>query len=401
MGKVNGAQPAVFQQEVTPTPGSAGMPVSLCADGFGAFQTSFFTGVKVTVGAAKKEGFATRECSATLEWGKDAMLVVPEAEAVDIDALGVDLGLDSPIVALEVKNSDADWFVTYKIYSLKKPPHLLRTITGGSSFSAADVDLDGRIEIWTDDASAVNGLDGLSVGELDFPPMTVLRFEKHKLMDVSAEFQSHFDHQIAQLHSELDSNQLGDFKSSDGRLSPTASLSVEQMHQRRLTKVKVLEIVWAYLYSGREQQAWQALGEMWPTSDLDRIRSLILKARTAGIQSQIDGVERKPGLPVKKAYIYEAPGERYTNFPTGNLQADVKPQAILLRRLGVGETPLPQSEEMVDIVVDGAGKVRSAEVAGNKDLDLVSDCAGWKVIPAFKGGRPVASHMRLAVSYFR
>ena len=111
----------------------------LCSDGFGVFQTSFF-GVKVTVGAAKKEGFATRACSATLEWGKNSLPVVPEAAAVDIDALGVDLGLESPIVALQVKNSDADWFVTYKIYSLEKPPRLLRIVSGGSSFSAADTD---------------------------------------------------------------------------------------------------------------------------------------------------------------------------------------------------------------------------------------------------------------------
>jgi hypothetical protein len=53
--------------------------------------------------------------------------VVPEAAAVDIDALGVDLGLESPIVALQVKNSDADWFVTYKIYSLENcHPHAFR-----------------------------------------------------------------------------------------------------------------------------------------------------------------------------------------------------------------------------------------------------------------------------------
>ena len=369
---------------------------SLCSDGFGAFQTSFFTGVSVTVGAAKKEGFATRACLATLEWGKDSLLVVPEAAAVDIDALGVDLGLDSPNLALQVKNSDADWFVTYKIYSLKKPPRLMRTVTGGSSFSAADTDLDGRIEIWTDDARTVDGMDGISVGEMEFPPTTVLRFEKHKLIDVSAEFQSHFDHQIAQLHAELDSKQLVDFKNSDGKLSPTPSLSAEQMHRRRLTKIKVLEIVWAYLYSGREREAWQAIAEMWPPSDLDRIRSLILNARTTGIRSQVDGVYARPHLPMKKAYIYETVGESNTNF-----RADVNPQAILLRRLRVGEQPLPQSEEMVDIVVDGAGKVRSAKAVGRKDLDLDNDCAGWKFIPAFKDGRPVASSMRLATYYFR
>ena len=378
---------------------------SLCTDGFGAFQARFLTGVKVTVGAAMKEGFATRACSATLEWGKDSLLVVPEAAVVDIDALGVDLGLNLPVVALQVKNSDADWFVTYKIYSLEKPPRLLRTVTGGSSFSAADTDLDGRIEIWTDDARAVNEMDRLSFGELDYPPTAVLRFEKHKLIDVSAEFQSYFDRQIAQLNAELDSRDLSDFKNSDGKLLPTPSLSVEGMHQRRLTKIKVLEIVWAYLYSGREQQAWEALAKTWPPTDLDRIRSVILSARTAGIRSQLDSVDTKPRLHVKRpAYIYETGGENdeRSHDPTSaNFRADVKPQAILLRRLGVDETPLPQSEEMVDIVVDGAGKVRSAKAVGGKDLNLENDCAGWKFIPAFKDGRPVASRMRLSYHYLR
>ncbi len=391
----------------TPAVTNAQAQQSLCSNGVGAFQSSFFA-VKVTVGAAKKAGFATRACSATLEWGRDSLPVVPEAAAVDIDALGVDLGLKSPIVALQVKNSDADWFVTYKIYSLEKPPRLLRTISGGSSFSAADTDLDGRIEIWTDDAGAVNGIDRLSAGELDFPPAIVLRFEKHKLIDVSAEFQSHFDHQIAQLRGELDSNQLGDFKNSDGKLSPTPSLSAEQMHPRRLTKIKVLEIVWAYLYSGREQQAWEALAEMWPPSDVDRIRSLILSTRSAGIRSQVDGVDPKPRLPMKKvAHIYETEGES-NGHPqdlmepaSPNLQALVKPQAILLRRIVIGDSSLPHSEDMVEIVIDAAGKVRSAKDVGNQGFDLVNDCAGWKFIPALKDGHPVASRIRLALNYFR
>jgi len=59
----------------TPVVTHAQVRQGLCSDGFGAFQTSFY-GVKVTVGAAKKEGFATRACSATLEWGKDSLPVV-------------------------------------------------------------------------------------------------------------------------------------------------------------------------------------------------------------------------------------------------------------------------------------------------------------------------------------
>jgi len=41
--------------------------------------------------------------------------------------------------------------MTYKVYSLEKPPRLLPTITGGDWFSAADTKLEGRTEIWTSD----------------------------------------------------------------------------------------------------------------------------------------------------------------------------------------------------------------------------------------------------------
>jgi hypothetical protein len=84
-----------------------------------------------------------------------------------------------------------------------------------------------------------------------------------------------------------------------------------------------------------------------------------------------------------------------------NLQAMVKPQAILLRRVVIGDNSLPHSEDMVEIVIDAAGKVRSAKAVGNKSVDLVNDCAGWKFIPALKDGHPVASRIRLAVDYFR
>jgi len=55
-------------------------------------------------------------------------------------------------------------------------------------------------------------------------------------------------------------------------------------------KAKVLEIVWSYLYSGREQEAWRSLADMWPALDVDRIRAAILNARARGIRAQVDGV---------------------------------------------------------------------------------------------------------------
>jgi hypothetical protein len=380
----------------------------LCNAGFGEFQTKFATGVSVTVGAVRNGGFVTRACSATLAWGKQELPVISGAAMVDIDALGVDLGLGPPIVAFQTKTSDADWFVTYKIYSLEKPPRLLRTITGGSSFAAADTDLDGRIEIWTDDAKAVDGMDHLSVGELDFAPTLVLRFNKHTLLDVSSEFQSQFDHQIAEIRAHLDSKQLSDFKDSDGKVSERRSLPAEQMHRLRQTKIRVLEIVWEYLYSGREVEAWQALTEMWPAADFERVRTVLTNARASGIRSQIDGSATARRFHGKKlAHIYETAGENSGRPPdalnpgSANLMADTKPQAILLRRVAVGDTRLTQSEEEVDVVIDAAGKVRSAKTVGKQDVDLLNSCTGWKFIPAFKDGGPVASRMRLALFDFR
>ncbi len=42
-------------------------------------------------------------------------------------------------------------------------------------------------------------------------------------------------------------------------------------------------IVLAYLYSGREAQARQALQELWPPFDQERIWNLILETRHNGI----------------------------------------------------------------------------------------------------------------------
>jgi hypothetical protein len=375
----------------------------VCSDGSGKFEVKFTTGVTVSVGAAKNGGLSRRVCKATLTWDRQDLQVVPEASQVDIDALGVDLGLDMPVVAFQVKNFDSDSGLAYQIYSLQKPPRLLRTITGGDFFSAADTDLDGHIEIWTGDA-ALDGFENLALSELDFAPTIVLRFENHRLMDVSSEFRSNFDGQIAEVRARLDSHELTDFRSSDGKLPVMSPMPVEQLHRLRIAKIKILEIVWAYLYSGREQEAWHALADFWPPADFDRVRASIMNSYTRGIHSQVDGVS--PGssrLHLKhSAYVYNSATDtegKPAGSDSANLTADTKPQAILLRRPPPLDTQdaLPKSEEMVDLVIDAAGKVRSAKMVGAADKDLISATADWKFIPAFRNGRAVASRMRLAV----
>jgi hypothetical protein len=377
----------------------------VCDDGDGRFETTFVSGVRVTVGPTKSGPLAKRSCSAALAWNGQELRVAEEASKVDVDVLGADLGFGVPVVAFQIRKFAADWDMTYQIYSLQRPPRLLRTITGGDFFSAADTDLKGSIEIWTGDVRAISGFEDLVPGELDFAPRMVLRFRRNQLMDVSGEFQGQFDTQIAKVRTEITAQDLSNFRNSDGKLSGASSVSADRIHRLRTTKIKVLEIVWAYLYSGRDEDAWRALANMWPAADFERIRSAVLTVRDSGIRSEIDGISpRGPRLHFKRhAYVFDA----ITEPPQGNAGhfpfVDIRPQPILLRRPppAEGQQPLAHSTQMVTLVIDAAGKVWSAEPVGDADRELVDAAAGWKFIPAFTGGQAVASRIRLDLSNYR
>jgi hypothetical protein len=304
--------------------------------------------------------------------------------------------------------------MTVQIYSLRRPPKLLRTITGGSFFSTADTDLDGQIEIWTKDAAA---LDGFESGRTDWRPLApavVLRFVRGRLLDVSSEFQSYFDEQIAAVRGTLDPEDLREFKNSSGRLAPTAHFSVEDLRQSdRLqhTKERVLQIIWAYLYSGREQQAWNALAEFWPSSDAERIRAAIFAARAQGVRAQIDGISTKASSGAQKMTpIFDArsmrPPQSGMRLAGRSLEEKgmsiTPPVPIWVGRLildGQPQESLAESGMLLDLTIDSAGKVRSAESTDALfDSSLKSSTASWKFIPAFKDRQAIASRIYLIIS---
>jgi hypothetical protein len=378
----------------------------VCNRGAGSFDAEFRTGVTIRVDAARSGELATRLCRATFSWEKQTLVIASEVPQVDVDVFGVDLGVGTPAVAFQVKKASAACCVEYEIYSLQKPPKLLHIITGGDFFSAADTDLDGAVEIWTDDAAAIDGFDNLVVGQLDFVPAVVLRFTRGKLFDVSCEFQSFFDDEIAKLRAALDPEDLRNFKASDGRLPAPVPFSVEALHWRdhlQDVKIKVLEIAWAYLYSGREDEAWHVLSDLWPPGDVDRVRTAMLAARARGIRAQVDGVVSTP--PANRrghVQIYDALREK----EKGKVEV-IPPQPILLwrpRPVGAAEEGLAAAEMLLVLVVDSAGKVRSVESgldAQVLDAGLKSATANWKFIPAFRGNQAVASRVGLAVSVKR
>lgn len=370
----------------------------VCRDGSGSFQAEFPNGVAVEVRAARLAELATRACEATLRWNKGKVVVDTNVPQIDVDTFGVDLGLGVPVTTFQVKKSANQCCMEYQVYSLEKPPRLLRAITGGDTFRAADIDLDSRVEIWTHDAAALENFEHLSVAEFDSAPTIVLRFEHSQLLDVSTEFQDYFDREIAAVRKQLDLDGLQDFKGIDGSLFDPR-LPLEQLHRLRNVKVKVLQIVWDYLYSGREEEAWGALLQMWPSADVSRIQTAIVSARARGIRAQTAGSSSGPGKRQKKVQIFDA----ITRSRTGKLEVS-PPLPIILRRPAPAATQnkdLLTSKTPLLLVIDSGGKVRSAEPAAKTqtaDQDLINAAYSWRFIPAFKDGRPVASRIRMESS---
>jgi hypothetical protein len=382
----------------------------ICRDGTGEFESTWREGMTVRVGAARNGGLAARVCDATLAWGDQNLVVAPAAAQADIDALGTDVGLGVPVVAFQTKKSKTDCCMVYEIYSLRQPPMLLRRISGGEFFSAADTTLDGRISIWTDDAAAVDGLDNLSLRDLDFAPPVVLRFVRGRLMDTGIEFQSEYDQKIAEERARLAPQDLADFKNSDGRLTTLSGIPAVRLVQLRAVKMRVLEVVWCYLYSGREKEAWRVLAEMWPAADVNRIREALANARSRGIRSQVDAVSTTiPSAHAPHVEIYD--GTVSVSSTPGLTPKGVKskveitpPKAILMERPQPAtdvEMELAKTESTLQLVIDSVGKVRSAEVIGAGqaiDEGLIKSTASWKFIPAYNNGEPVASRILLGVS---
>lgn len=356
----------------------------LCRNGNAAFS-AYFAGVNVEVGPPTTGRLAARRCRALLSWGNDEELVVARDVAeVDLDLFAVDLGLGAPVAAFQIRRAEADCCLTYKIYALADPPRLLRTLRGGGYYNAADSNLNGQVEIWTDDAAAVDGFEGMRAAQLPFPPVCVLRFDQGRLLDVSSEFPAYFDQEIARLRQQINPPQAERFKLADGRIPPPALMPVKQ---------QILELVWAYLYSHREQKAWQVLGQMWPAADLGRIHSAILAMRARGMRAQLDGAsDALPPLPadIQHSKIYDS------------AQKPARP--IMIRfYASPGATPL-RGKLTLNLVVDSAGKVWSAKVKNKSPaaLDAVRrSTPNWKFIPALLDNHAVASRVRMTISVER
>lgn len=212
-------------------------------------------------------------CRGTITPPKGLRLTVAQEWALSVDEVsGSDInGEGVPEVVFDGFSGGQRCCYLYWIVTLEKKPRVVREIRNQVPLVFRKRP-DGGIEIRTGEGS----FDLFFLPHSDAViPQLVLRLEGSQLTDISAEYQEEYDQQIAKARSELTAAELERFRQSTYN---------QKMFIDQLPTVKwVLTIVLSYLYSGREQQAWQALDEMWPPSDKERVRGLILERRARGL----------------------------------------------------------------------------------------------------------------------
>jgi hypothetical protein len=162
---------------------------------------------------------------------------------------------------------------TYWIVSLGNQAGLLKELSNQTAIGFRETP-DGHIDLETGDG-AFDYFDCLSHAETVFPTV-FLRMQGRALQDVGSEHWDYYANQIEEARRRITAEELRQFRDSKNQ---------DEMCEGdpRATMPKVLAIVFANLYGGKEQEAWKALDEMWPPGDKDRIRKLILQKRAEGI----------------------------------------------------------------------------------------------------------------------
>lgn len=215
-------------------------------------------------------------CRASLISGNgDKLLLLQDKEVSIYQGTGEDvLGDGYPSVILEGFSGGAHCCYTYKIVSLGDRPSSLSPIQNQSPFFFFK-DPAGQFRIMTSDG-AFGYFDGLCYDCSPFPRV-VLKVDRNGFHDVGSQFTEQYDSEIALARAKIPEEAIKKFQQADFKDARSV----------------VLEVVFSYLYSGREDQAWQTLSEMWPSADRGRIKNLITATRAKGILSKMDKSEAR------------------------------------------------------------------------------------------------------------
>jgi hypothetical protein len=181
-------------------------------------------------------------------------------------------GDGNPSLIVEGDSGGAHCCFTYLIASLGERPLILPPIENQTPFFFFKDAVSGKFRIMTSDGD-FDYFDGMCHACTPFPRV-VLQVDDDGLHDVSSHFVEQYDSEIALARAKIAQGDIAKFLIADFE------------DARKV----VLEIVFSYLYSGRETQAWQTLDEMWPAGDRERVKKLILSTRAKGLLSKIEKI---------------------------------------------------------------------------------------------------------------
>lgn len=224
-------------------------------------------------------------CRAVLTSPSGKKITIAEGWALRLDNIsGDDLSADGkPEIILDGYTGGLQCCYTYVVVSLAQNPRVLRAFHDQFPVSF-EKQADGTVLIHAPDGV----FDYFLVPHPDAViPQLLLQLEGNKLVDVSARFAQLYDKQIDQARSQLTPADLEKFRKS----SYGDRLFTDQIPTVR----QVLTVVLAYLYSGREQEAWETLHQLWPAADVMRVRSLILERRARGLLAEVAKDAPTPG----------------------------------------------------------------------------------------------------------
>lgn len=216
-------------------------------------------------------------CRAVLSRRGHRSIVIAYEWALSVDPIsGTDINGDAvPEIVLSGYTGGLRCCYAYEIVSLRRTPQVLHTFQNPVPIT---------FEKRPDGTALIRAADGvfnffMLPPREAFLPQLVLKPEGNNLVDVSAQYPEVYDQEIEKTRAQLTPAELEKFRKSNYH---------DKLYSDQFPTVrKVLTIILDYVYSGREDKAWEALDEMWPPEDASRVKSLIRERRRRGMLANL------------------------------------------------------------------------------------------------------------------
>lgn len=336
---------------------------------------------------------APGECQLSLSRGNKEAFAT-HAKIIDILVRSTDVNMDTkPELAFQTGPSGACCWVLH-LLALEDSPVLVGEMQNQLPFSYRGEGIYGAPEFLAQEGSLATGFDGLADAELTDLPKLVIQWYGAEAADITPNYARDYDQVSARLRLQLTPERIAAFRQSDGKLQGSG---VETQHLRK-TKAQVLAVVLTDLFTGYDGSAWSKLEELWPASDVPRIRALLEEALKTGLRSRLV----QPPL-IANPKCHTVAGEPLFKVGAGKVTA---PRIVDSRDPEYSDEAREQKLQgtvVLAAVISATGCVRELKLIRHLGLGLdekaIEAVLNWKFQPAKQNGVPVAVQINIEVSF--